>query len=50
MGSTGGKTLCKFLYRRLNLTQAPSALLTGFLYFSIFSPTFSFFFLFETYV
>ena len=44
MGSTGGKTLCKFLYRRLNLTQAPSALLTGFLYFSIFSPTFSFFF------
>lgn len=49
IGSTGGKTLCKFLYRRLNLTQAPSALLTGFLYFSIFSPTFSFF-LFETHV
>ena len=43
IGSTGGKTLCKFLYRRLNLTQAPSALLTG---FSIFFHLFSYFFFF----
>lgn len=49
IGTTEGKTLCKFLYRRPNLTPAPSALLTG---FSIFFHLFYcfFFLLFETYV